>query len=502
MIDNLLRLTVHFSQDVFSFIGEDTIQTYANSYVKNVDILDNVLINTPWNGVYADGGVDVTVEDCEFSNNINLQTGVTATKTTTITLDKVTFQDNVGTAEPNVSALAFASSDANLVIQETYFLGNTGYTAQIFAIFRSSISMERCCIIGGASDAALFASQDSTFGGIVEATNFIDELSTNVCNTTGSNRLFYEDQGGKCYQGSPDCSGTCRGVASSPICLLDNSTTVAPSEAPSTTAAPGVPTEAPIVPPISVAPVVSPASVAPQAPTESPAPGVPSTPAPISVAPGVPSSQAPGFSPTPVSVSPQATTAPGLPPTQAPIVPTEPTSVAPGLTPTQAPIVPTEPTPIAPGLTPTQAPIVPTQAPVIPSVPTGQPSKSSLPPSAPSPELDPTCAPVTPVASPSYVGGKKGGKKEGKKGGKKDGKKGGKKEGKGEGKGGGNGEGKGGEGKGGKGKGTYNENESNGDDDAYQTKKGTLRFDHVRTTGDHQKLKETIASLNGFRPVH
>jgi hypothetical protein len=237
-----------------------------------------------------------------------METGVTASETSTIKLQGSKFINNVGTA-PNVSALALAISDSSLEITETSFEDNLNYTSQIFSIYRSSISMDSICIIGGASDTVIFVSQDSTFDGVNAETIFLVDHSSFACNDTGSNRLFFEDVGAKCFDDG-SCTGTCREVASSQFCLINNAT----------------------LPPSAAS--ITPSSLGPSATSTSPA-TVPPSDGSIR-----PATLTPSRAPSDLSIEPNAPVAP-VPSTSAPIFsPVEGTSVPTTLTPISTSVAP------------------------------------------------------------------------------------------------------------------------------------------------------------------
>ena len=319
-----LVISPYISKDVFFFSGPDTPDDMANSGLINVTIADNEILLTGWTGVFVGMGVDVDVRDCQFMKNRNMETGVTVSETSTVTVVRTQFIDNIGNS-PNVSALALAISDANLVINETSFQDNTNYTSQVFAIFRSSVAMDSSCITGGSSDTVIFVSQDSNFSGVNAATNFAVDVSSAACNGTGSNRLFFEDEGSLCFQGG-ECTGTCRGAASSQVCLADDITTP-PTDTTAPTAAP-------------VGDTVAPATIAPVSGTVAP-----TNSSPVSGT-FIPSTLAPQTPPTPRPVSPFVfpfprptpfpVTVPNMPPSPRPISMPTPISM-PVLTPTSRP---------------------------------------------------------------------------------------------------------------------------------------------------------------------
>ena len=159
------------SQKAFFFSGPKTSTAYDNNQVANVTIARNEILESGWTGVFASSGVDVSVSGCQFDNNKNMETGVTSSELSTVTVQRTDFTNNLGT-NPNVSALVLAISDSAAIVQECSFRGNSNYTSQIFAIFRSSISIDSSCIIGTSSDTVIFASQDSDFKGVNADTQF------------------------------------------------------------------------------------------------------------------------------------------------------------------------------------------------------------------------------------------------------------------------------------------------------------------------------------------
>lgn len=289
------------SKTVFFFTGPATPDDEKNSAILNVTIADNELISPGgWSGVFAEKGVSVKVADCIFANNMNMETGVTASETSSITVHGTLFTKNVGcaTTAPKFSALGLAAGDASLVIDTTSFSDNSNYDAQVFAAFRSSISLETCCFIGGSSAQVVFTSHDSDFSGSKIETNFILGHHASTC----SSQLFKEDEGSSCFDGG-SCTGSCQELASSSSCLVDNA--IEP-------ATPTLSRQAPVAPATgSVAPAVpTTGSVAPAVPTTGSV--APAVPAPMSIVPfaSVPSSvpsdipSVEGSSGTPVSVVP------------------------------------------------------------------------------------------------------------------------------------------------------------------------------------------------------
>jgi hypothetical protein len=194
----------HDYQTAFYFSGPETTKELKNSGIINVTITDNELLaSSGWTGVFASKGVEVTVDDCVFANNRNMETGVTASEASSVTVSGTLFIGNFGTNgdTPNFSALALAAGDASLVIEGTYFRDNSNYDAQVFCIFRSLLVMDSSCIIGGSSEQVIFVSQDSDFSGSNEFTNFISNHSSTSCNSHGNSLLFKEDKGSTCFQG-------------------------------------------------------------------------------------------------------------------------------------------------------------------------------------------------------------------------------------------------------------------------------------------------------------
>lgn len=106
----------------------------------------------------------------------------------------------------------------------------------VITLIRSTINIQRSCFRGGAADFIVFVANDSSH--TVEE-NFIGNAISFRCETTGP-RLFVEQPGSGCFQGSNECDGSCLELATEGSCLSLDVPTFSP-----TTQAPDSPITSP-----------------------------------------------------------------------------------------------------------------------------------------------------------------------------------------------------------------------------------------------------------------
>ena len=107
--------------------------------LDSVRVTNNV-IESGWNVAFVSGESRLSISNSVVANNVNLETGITASEFAVATVETTEFSSNLGVA-PNVSSIAFAISDSQIELQSVTLADNTNFTVSevnTIPAFRSS----------------------------------------------------------------------------------------------------------------------------------------------------------------------------------------------------------------------------------------------------------------------------------------------------------------------------------------------------------------------------
>lgn len=216
--------------DIFNVRGEGTSMTMVNTHMR-----DNLIEGaSAFSGVQVVDGAKATVMSSSFSGNTAVSYGFQSRFRGSLELIDVSLKGNAGIAGA-LTACTYSERDAALTLHHVTFEDNLVFTAQVFALFNTSVEVSSSCFNSGGGDTILFISEDSSYS---DVDNFVSgDMTSNSCGNLGDGRLAQENQGSGCFDptdGAP-CSIECKPFGTANICLATEAPTTIPSVQPSAT---------------------------------------------------------------------------------------------------------------------------------------------------------------------------------------------------------------------------------------------------------------------------